>query len=107
MSAASTVLPLNSIGGWLQLKVQPTERIEFNTAFGEDQPFRSGLGRLLLQRSIEGSRLRQNASGFVNVIYQARSNLLFSVEYRRLWTSGFYDPKRNAAHLSLTSGIVF
>jgi hypothetical protein len=107
LSAATTVLPLNSVGGWLQLKVQPTERIEFNTAFGEDQPFRSGLGRLLIQRSIDGSPFRQNASGFVNVIYQARSNLLFSVEYRRLWTSGFYDPKRNADHLSLTTGIVF
>ena len=107
LNAASTVLPLNSVGGWLQLKVQPTERIEFNTAFGEDQPFRSGLGRLLIQRSIEGSPFGKNASGFVNVIYQARSNLLFSVEYRRLWTSGFYDPKRNADHLSLTSGIVF
>jgi len=104
---ASTVLALNSIGGWSQLKFKPVERMEFNVAFGEDQPFRPGLGRFLTQRAIEGSPLSRNANGFFNVIYQARSNLLFSVEYRRLWTSGFYDPRQIANHVSITSGIVF
>ena len=104
---ASTVLALNSIGGWSQLKFKPVERMEFNVAFGEDQPFRPGLGRFLTQRAIEGSPFGRNANGFFNVIYQARSNLLFSVEYRRLWTSGFYDPRQIANHVSITSGIVF
>jgi hypothetical protein len=60
-----------------------------------------------MERSIQGSPASRNASGFLNVIYHARSNLLFSIEYRRLWTSGFYDPRQTAGHVSISSGIVF
>lgn len=105
--ATSSVLALNSAGGWAQLKFKPLERMEFNVAFGEDYPFRQGLRPLLLSRSIEGSPASRNASGFLNVIYQARSNLLFSIEYRRLWTASFYDQKQTADHISISSGIVF
>ncbi|HYL73799.1 MAG TPA: hypothetical protein VEU96_06315 [Bryobacteraceae bacterium] len=105
--STSSVLALNSAGGWAQFKFKPMERIEFNAAFGEDYPFRQGLRPLLLSRSIEGSPASRNASGFLNVIYQPRSNLLFSIEYRRLWTSSFYDPKQTADHVSISSGIVF
>ena len=105
--STSSVLALNSAGGWAQFKFKPLERMEFNAAFGEDYPFRQGLRPLLTARSIEGSPASRNASGFLNVIYQARSNLLFSIEYRRLWTSSFYTPKQTADHVSFSSGIVF
>ncbi len=35
----TTVLPLNSVGGWAQLKYQPLPKLEFNAAFGQDNPF--------------------------------------------------------------------
>jgi hypothetical protein len=103
----AAVLPLNNIGGWSQLKYKPVERLEFNTAFGEDQPFRPNLSRGFGQYTVLGSPVGRNASGFVNAIYTARSNLLFSVEYRKLWTSGLFTPKRNADQISITSGIAF
>lgn len=103
----SAVVPLESIGGWSQFKYKPMDKMEFNVAYGEDQPFKSGLSSLLNLKLIPGSPISRNASGFANVIYQARSNLLFSVEYRRLWTYGFYDPRRTASHISFTSGIAF
>jgi len=103
----SRALPLNSIGGWSQLKYKPFEQLEFNGAFGQDQSYRAGIRNLLNQGAIEGSPISRNASSFINVIYQARSNLLFSIEYRRLWTYGFTEPKRNADYFSVTSGIVF
>jgi hypothetical protein len=103
----SNIVPLESIGGWSQFKYKPMEKMEFNVAYGEDQPFQSGLGRLLNLKLISGTPVSRNASGFANVIYQPRSNLLFSVEYRRLWTDGFYDPRRTAAHMSVTTGIAF
>jgi hypothetical protein len=106
-SPISPVLAVDSVGGWAQLKFKPVERVEFNGAYGEDQPFRADLNTLLAQRLIEGTPTGRNAGGFFNVIYQPRSNLLFSVEYRRLWTTGLYDPKRTADHVSFTSGIVF
>ena len=36
---ATRVLPLNSAGGWAQLKYQPLPKLEFNAAFGQDNPF--------------------------------------------------------------------
>jgi len=104
----STVLPLNNVGGWTQLKYKPVERMEFNAAFGEDEPFRPrAAGRLVSQYTTPGSFVSRNASGFLNAIYTARSNLLFSVEYRRLWTTGFYSPRRTADQISVTTGIAF
>ena len=104
----STVLPLNNVGGWSQLKYKPVERMEFNAAFGEDEPFRPHIaGRLMYPYTTPAATVSRNASGFLNTIFQARSNLLFSVEYRRLWTYGFYSPRRTADQISITSGIAF
>jgi hypothetical protein len=101
----SSVLPLENVGGWSQLKYKPLDRIEFNAAFGADQPFHHGIN--FNHVAVEGSPFSRNESGFFNVIYQARSNLFFSMEYRKLWTYGFFDPKRTADHISITSGIAF
>ena len=103
---ASNVIPLNSIGGWSQLKYKPLEKLEFNVAYGEDQPFRPNGRGLMSSQSVYGPPAR-NASGFANVIFTARSNLLFSLEYRRLWTTPFYYPRNTAGYISLSSGIAF
>ena len=100
----SAILPVESAGGWSQLKFKPLEKMEFNAAFGGDYPFHSGLTRLSSEQQTPVSR---NTSGFFNVIYRPRSILLFSAEYRRLWTSGFDGSKRLADYMSLSSGIVF
>jgi len=102
----SNVIPLNNIGGWSQLKYKPLERLEFNLAYGEDQPFRPNVRGFLSTEGAYGPPMR-NASGFANVIYAARSNLLFSLEYRRLWTTPFYYPRNTAGYISLSSGIAF
>ena len=39
----TAVLPLNSVGGWAQLKYQPLPKLEFNGAFGLDNPFASDI----------------------------------------------------------------
>ena len=59
-----------------------------------------------IHRGVAGNPVSRNQSGFFNVIYQPRSILLFSVEYRRLSTS-FSGPKLNADRLTVSSGIVF
>jgi len=105
--ATSAVRPVDSFGGWSQLKIKPASRLEINAVFGGDDPLRSRLARLLPIAAVNGSAVNQNASGFLNAIYQARSNLLFSVEYRRLWTTGLDDVTRTADHLTAVAGIVF
>jgi len=102
----SNVIPVNNIGGWSQLKYKPLERLEFNVAYGEDQPFRPHVRGFLSSETSYGPPVR-NASGFANVIFTARSNLLFSLEYRRLWTAPFYNPRSTAGYISLSSGIAF
>ena len=99
--------PLDAAGGWAQLKLKATDRLEFNAAFGEGYVFRPGLNRLLADRPIDGSPENRNASGFVNAIYRFRSNLVFSTEYRRLWTSRFNLPLQRAGHITLSGGIIF
>jgi len=104
---ASGVRAVDSAGGWGQIKFKPVARVEFNAAFGEDHPFQTGLSRFLTIGSVNGSAVNRNASGFLNAIYQARSNLLFSVEYRQLWTASPDEATRTAGHVSFSTGIGF
>ena len=103
----SSLQPVDTAGGWSQLKFKPASRLELNAAFGRDNPFRTRLGRLPAVGSEDEPTVNRNASGLLNAIYQARSNLLFSVEYRRLWTTGLDNATRTADHVSFSTGIVF
>jgi hypothetical protein len=97
---ASRVLPFDSTGGWAQFKLQPVNRVEFNAAFGKDASSLTGI-------AAASGMVHRNAAGFVNVIFQPRSNLLFSVEYRRLWTSRYWLPLRIADQIGWGAGILF
>jgi len=101
------VIGLNAAGGWSQLKFTPTEKLEFNGAFGEDYPFASDLRRFPAAQSYFDPTTGRNASALVNGIYHLRSNLLFSLEYRRLWTSDLYAPKATANQTNLGVGVLF
>ncbi len=101
------VLGLNTVGGWSQLKFMATPKLEFNTAFGEDLPFSRDLERFAEGTSYVYSTIGENQSGFFNMIYRARSNLLFGAEYRRLWTAQAYIPKLTADQVNLSVGVLF
>jgi hypothetical protein len=62
---------------------------------------------LLQPPSDEVPSASRNASGFANFIYQVRSNILLSVEYRRLWTRRFDGRAWLADHVSVSGGFVF
>jgi hypothetical protein len=80
--------PLDDIGGWAQLKFKPTARLEFNGAYGIDNPFANDIRRSIASSSTEiYSGLSRNRATFGNVIYSPSAYLLFSVEYRKLWTN--------------------
>ena len=102
-----SVRGLNTAGGWTQLKFSPTEKLEFNTAFGEDVPYASDFSRFTVSTSYVASQVSRNQSGFVNVIYHLRSNLLLSAEYRKLWTSERYETQNQADIINLSVGVLF
>ncbi len=97
---------LDSMGGWVQLKFKPKPKFEVNAAFGDDSPFSSEL-RSNVSPSNSDSLLSKNLSPFINFIYQPRSDVVFSTEYRHLKTF-VLDSNPNSANLiNFAIGYIF
>jgi len=98
--------PLNSEGGWSQLKFSLNSRLEFNGAFGTDNPFASDLHAFPSPVGLYSAVLAANRSEMMNFVYRPRSDLLFSGEYRHLHTIqiGNYF---SADQLNLMMGVLF
>ncbi|HWS97053.1 MAG TPA: hypothetical protein VN620_11355 [Candidatus Methylomirabilis sp.] len=101
------VLPLNTVGGWAQLKYRASPRLEFNAAFGQDNPFAADLRVFSEPQSYGDPTLTRNQSAFGNVIYRPRSDVVFSLEYRRIKTFSIYDYSASAGQVNLGMGILF
>ena len=104
---ATRVLGLNSVGGWGQLQYRPTQNLEFNGAFGQDNPFAEDLRRFYPSQSYYDAELARNRTSLTNVIYHPKSNLVLSLEYRRLWTYDIDGASRKANHVNLGIGVLF
>ena len=112
----TTVKPSPTVGGWTQLKFRPITRLQFNVAAGQDSTTASevrgftftplsSLGSPLL--SYFPGNLVSNRSGFINIIYRPRSNLVFSAEFRRLRTFTIDNHSDKASQINLMTGILF
>jgi len=105
-SPQGQVRALNSVGGWSQLKVTATSKLEFNGAFGVDNPYASDVRGFSLSPGFPAPLL-QNRSSLVNVIYRPRSDLLLSGEYRHLRTFDIDAGSPTADQVNLMMGILF
>jgi regulator of replication initiation timing len=99
--------PLNSVGGWSQLKVKASSKLEFNGAFGVDSPFAGDVRTYTLSPTYFPAALLQNRSALLNFIYRPRSDLLFSGEYRHLRTFDLDAGSPTAEHVNLMMGFLF
>jgi hypothetical protein len=107
LNPATKVFGLNSIGGWAQLKYKATPKLEFNGAFGQDNPFASNLREYGGNQAYYPSPLAKNQTALVNSLYQPRSDLVLSLEYRRLKTF-ILDSNAETANIVVFSvGYVF
>jgi hypothetical protein len=104
---AATIKGLDSMGGWAQLKFKPRANLEINGAIGLDNPFASELRRYNPNPTYKNAPYSRNLSPLVNFIYQIRSDVLFSTEYRRLQTSLLDLGSNNANHLNFSLGYIF
>jgi hypothetical protein len=107
LDPATSVIPLNTVGGWAQLKYRPTAKLEFNAAFGQDNPFAADVRFFADAVSYGDPTLTRNQGMFANAIYRPRSDLLFSLEYRRLKTFSIYDYNSTAGQVNLAMGVLF
>lgn len=100
----ASVIGVNTVGGWSQLKFKPAEKWEVNGAFGEESPFAADL---LQNADPTYLPVLRNWTTMVNVIDHPRSNLLLSLEYRHLNTVLFGGQTRTAEHINLGVGVAF
>ncbi|MBZ5571679.1 MAG: hypothetical protein LAO09_07360 [Acidobacteriia bacterium] len=106
-SPATAVRGLNSIGGWSQFKFKANSKLEFNAAFGLDNPTSSEVRAAAASEQYVGPLRVQNRGGLVNFVYRPRSNLLFSTEYRHLQTFQLYGIDNTAEQVNMMMGILF
>jgi hypothetical protein len=106
---------LDDVGGWAQLKARAGRRIEMNAGYGADNPFAKEI-RQAMSASSSGAAysgassypgLARNRSFFSNVIYSPSAYLLFSLEYRRLWTNYSTGPTNFSDVIGIGAGYRF
>jgi hypothetical protein len=101
------IQPLNSAGGWSQLKLRAAPRLEFNAALGLDNPFAYDLRSVPGATAYVDPALARNQGWLANVIYRPRSDLLFSGEYHHLKTSLITSDHAFADQVGLMMGVLF
>jgi TolA-binding protein len=103
----TAIYGLDSTGGWVQLKFKPKPNFEVNFAYGEDVPFASELKRFPASALYYGYSISRNQSPFVNFIFRMRSDVLASVEYKRLQTNPLNSNAYIANQVIMSLGYAF
>jgi len=98
---------LDSAGGWTQLKLQLTPKLEVNGVFAEDNAFASDVRGFATDANNFGDILGRNRGALGNLVYRPRSDLLLSAEFRRLHTFPVYNSASVTNQVNLSMGILF
>jgi uncharacterized coiled-coil protein SlyX len=99
---------LNAIGGWSQLKWKPRNSFELNATMGQDSGFASDFHTLLPPVNASSTQLRaRNQMAVANLIFRPKSYLIFSPEYRRIWTWPIIGAGATADIFTLSIGYQF
>ena len=106
-SPFSPIRGLDTAGGWAQLKLQATPKLEFNGIFAEDNAFAGDVHGFTTDQNNFGEILGRNRGALGNVVFRPRSDLLLSAELRRLRTFPVYTSSSVTNQVSLSVGILF
>jgi len=98
---------LDSAGGWAQLKLQITPKLELNASIADDNAYAGDVRRFALDQNNFGPILGRNRGALGNVVFRPRSDLLLSAELRRLRTFPVYSSSSMTNQLNLAMGILF
>jgi hypothetical protein len=105
--AFSPIRGLNTAGGWAQLKLQVTPKLELNGVVSEDDAFTSDIRGFAIDANNFGLLLGRNRGALGNFIFRPRSDLLLSAELRRLRTFPVYQISSVTDQASVSVGILF
>jgi peptidoglycan hydrolase CwlO-like protein len=107
LDPATDLYGLHSIGGWTQLKYKATTKLQFNGAFGLDNPSAGDLRQFGGSQNYYPLPLSKNQSALVNFLYQPRSDVVLSLEYRRLKTFTLDSNTNSANIINFSMGYIF
>jgi cell division septum initiation protein DivIVA len=105
--STTTAYGLHARGGWSQLKLQATSKLEFNTGFGIDNPDADDAREFSGGSQYIGTVLVRNVGALGNLIYRPRSDVILSTEYRYLTTTNMFGAHYSANQLNMIMGILF
>ncbi len=98
----TAVRGVRSSGGWAQLTVTAWSALEFNFAYGQEDPNNSDI-----RFGIPSATARyKNQVTSANFIYQLKPTFLVSLEYRRLWTD-YSSARARTDHYGAAVAYVF
>lgn len=101
---------LDDAGGWAQLKLQLTPKIELNGVISDDNVFTSnirGFATDMNNGGTPGSIIGRNQGAMGNIIFRPKSDVLLSAELRRLHTFPVYSSSSFMNQASISVGILF
>ncbi|MGA2923476.1 MAG: hypothetical protein ABSE28_20415 [Candidatus Sulfotelmatobacter sp.] len=105
--ASTSIRGLDSAGGWSQLKLQLTPKLELNGVFAEDNAFVNDIHGFAVDANNFSTILGRNHGTLENLVYRPRSDLLLSAEFRRLHTFPVYSSASATNQINLAMGILF
>jgi hypothetical protein len=106
-SAATRIRGLDSAGGWSQVKLQLTSKLELNGVFAEDDAFATDVRGFAVDANNFSTILGRNRGWLENLVYRPRSDLLLSAEFRRLHSYPVYSSSSTTNQINLAMGILF
>jgi hypothetical protein len=98
---------LDTAGGWSQLKLQITPKLELNAAVAEDDAYAGDVRGFAADKNNFGPILGRNRGALGNVVFRPRSDLMLSAELRRLRTFPVYSSSSATNQVNLSMGILF
>ncbi len=108
VSGLATLRGLNAIGGWTQFKSRFGQSLEVNAAVGQDTGLAGDFHALILPATASATQLRaRNRMVVGNLIFRPKTYLIFSPEYRRIWTWPIYGARSTADIFTLSMGYQF
>jgi len=103
----SPIRGLNTAGGWSQLKVQLTPKLELNGVISLDNAFTEDIRGFATDQNNFGTIIGRNRGALGNVVFRPRSDLVLSAEMRRLRTFPVYSSSTSTNQVNLSVGILF
>jgi hypothetical protein len=99
---------VETAGGWTQLKLTFTPRLEANASFGLDDAFSSSFYRVALPTGSNSFTLTaRNSTVSGNLIFRPLAPIIFSPEYRRVTTWRYTGGPSIANIFTLSAGYIF